>query len=378
MLRRLLLLLVLLVASGCDHWIEKLEPQETGFARHVFDLLQHRDFATIEGMAGPNLRGGDFSAQLAGMAALIPAETPIASDATSINVSTANGYTKSSVTMVYQFSTGWLELSIASEGRDDARTLTWISLQPTAARGTVDGFVPFLTFIPLVVMVLALIGIIIYRRRAAKRERLETTPEEQQRRQHWSIALGDIGGRTSWFDRVVGIRRITLITTLSADECHRRLSASVASEAVFRLKEPPHSEVQGWVRPSRFRITRKRSMFLSERYPLFLYGDLVADRTGTRVPCRLGPQRLVLGLAAGFLLVVWTMPLAFDVSHGGFTLVSLLGPLMMTGFMALGFSLSSRTTLKAGPHLLDFVAQTLDAAEAPAARSGSTQPVVRR
>src|SRR5581483_3578620 len=126
------------------------------------------------------------------------------------------------------------------------------------------------------------------------------------------------GRRISWLERLLGIRRVTLISALSPEECRKRLSGSVGSEAFFRFREPPRSEVQGRVGPSRFRIYRKRSMLLSERYPLFLYGALSPDRAGTRVECWLGPQRLVLGLAAVFVLFIWMVIPIFAISHGGF------------------------------------------------------------
>jgi len=93
MLKRLLLLVVLLVASGCDDWVEKLAPSETAFARHCFSLLQRRDFAAIETLAAPSLRSDNFRAHLSDMAALIPPGDPISSQAVSVNISTTNGYT---------------------------------------------------------------------------------------------------------------------------------------------------------------------------------------------------------------------------------------------------------------------------------------------
>ncbi len=103
MLKRLLLLIAVLVTSGCDGWVEKLAPETTGFARHCFSLLQRRDFAAIEAIAAPDLRTAGFEAHLGEMAALIPVEAPISSYAVNVNVSTTNGYTTSTVGMVYVF-----------------------------------------------------------------------------------------------------------------------------------------------------------------------------------------------------------------------------------------------------------------------------------
>jgi hypothetical protein len=111
MVQRLLLLVVVLVASGCDHWVEKLASTETAFARHCFDLLQHRDYAALDALAAPQLRAADFEAHLSEMAALIPAEEPISSDAAHLNVSTSNGYTIATVGMIYFQAAGWNSIS---------------------------------------------------------------------------------------------------------------------------------------------------------------------------------------------------------------------------------------------------------------------------
>src|SRR5690349_17632047 len=109
MLKRIVLLfLAIIVLSGCDHWVEKLAPESTGFARHCFELLQQRDFAALEALASPGLRDSGLAAQLTTLAGQIPAEAPIASEATSVNVATTNGYTVTRVTMAYQFQSGWL------------------------------------------------------------------------------------------------------------------------------------------------------------------------------------------------------------------------------------------------------------------------------
>jgi hypothetical protein len=380
MLKRVVLLIVLVVASGCDHWIEKLEPQETGFARHVFDLLQHRDFAALEDIAGPGLRSDDFPAQLSEMAAMIPAEATISSDATSVNVSTTNGYTKSSVNMVYQFPSGWLQFDIASEGSEGARTLTWISLQPTAAQASV-GFLPLLALIPLVVMVLTLIGTVMYRRRIERREALRTTPDERGRRARWSMSIENAGTREPWLYRLIGIRRVALNSALGVEECRRRLKASIDRELIlFQLSEPERNEFQGQVRTSRFRIFRKRSVIFSSKYQAFLYGRFVSDVSSTGIRCWIGPQRLVLGLAAAFLLFAWVMFNVVGIVHAiqPFDFVFLLPPIFVTVLMAAGFAMQRKRMLTDGPYLLDFLSQTLEASEAPVVPSGSVERVAPR
>src|ERR1700760_4193040 len=125
MLRRLVLLLLVCVSvSGCGDWVSKLEPEETGFARHCFDLLQHRDFEAIDALADPELRAADLDARLGDMAALIPSEAFTASQATSVNVSTTNGDTRSTVGMIFQFPSGALQLDISSASSNGVRTLT--------------------------------------------------------------------------------------------------------------------------------------------------------------------------------------------------------------------------------------------------------------
>jgi len=111
--------------------------------------------------------------------------------------------------MEYQFPSGWLKFDIAAEGSGDVLPLTWISLGPTEAP-TPMGFLPFLGLIPVVVIVLALVGAVIYRRRVKQRETLQTPPDVQHRRGEWSIALDDAGARMPWLYRLIGIREIDL------------------------------------------------------------------------------------------------------------------------------------------------------------------------
>jgi hypothetical protein len=384
MLKRLLLLLVTLVAvTGCDHWIEKLEPGEIGFARHCFDLLRRQDFLAIEAMADASLRTSDLDAHLRDMAALIPAETPISSEATSVNVSTTNGYTTSTVEMMYRFRTRWLKLDIASEGSNGIRTLTWISLQQTTAPASV-AFAPALAAIPVVVIIAILIGVIVYRRRVEKQNAARTTPEERDRRGSWSIAIAQIGARTFWLYRIAGIRRFVLASALSPEQCRQRLSRSIERESIFfRISEPQRNEFQGRVRDSEFRITRYRSVVFSDRYQTFLYGRLEADAAGTRIDCWLGPQRLVLGSVVVFLLFIWVIFPATMIGQQGFPfqfpfhLTFLLGPVVMTAFMVAMLGFSRKRLLIDGPYLLDFVAQTLEATATTTTRSPSVQRLSR-
>jgi hypothetical protein len=168
MLKRLLLLIVLLVASGCDHWVEKLAPVTTGFARHCFDLLQKRDFAALETLTAPRLRTADLHARLVELAAQVPAAAPISSDAISVNVSTVNGYTTSTAGMIYQFQSGWLEFDITAEGSDDRLALTSIRLQPTVPPVAFDP-TPILFAVPIIIGIgLVVIGVVVYRRRRAR------------------------------------------------------------------------------------------------------------------------------------------------------------------------------------------------------------------
>jgi hypothetical protein len=381
MLRRLLPLLLLLVAlTGCGHWIEKLEPEETGFAQHCFALLQHQDFAALESMTAATLRTPDFEAHLRDMAALIPAEAPISSEATSVNVTTTNGYTTSTVGMVFGFHSGWLKLDIASEVNDGIRTLTWISLQQATAPGPVE-FAPALAAIPVVAMIAILAGLIFYRRRVEKQDAARTTPGERERRHAWSMAVDQGGAQTFWLYRVVGVRRFVLTSALSPEQCRKRLADAIERESIFfRLREPQHNEFEGRVKESGFRITRLRSVIFTDKYKTFLYGRFGTDASGTRIECWLGPQRLVLGLAAVFLFFLWVMFPAFGIVQQGFhlfTLILLVGPAVMTALMGAGFAFSRKRIVADGPYLLDFVAQTLEATEAPAPRSSSVMRVAR-
>jgi hypothetical protein len=382
MLNRLLLLIVLLVASGCDHWMEKLAPATTGFARHCFDLLQKHDFAALEALASPGLRTDDLRDRLAELAAQIPDGTPISSDAATFNVSTNNGYTTATVGMVYQFPSGWLEFDIAAEGRGDDLELTAISLRPGAPPAPAFAFLPLLIAVPAAVTALVLIGRLIYRRRSARREALEMPSEEQARQQMWSAVLEEAGTRTSWFFRLLGIRRVELISRLGPEQCRGRLLASIGGEwTLFSWGKVPHSEYEGAIGHSSFRFTRKRSMFFGNRYPTFLYGRLIADGTGTRIQCRLGPQRLVLALAGVFLFfagVVFPAEAIRQIGPHPSALLALLFPLLITAFMAAGAAAGRRRVVEDGPELLDFLSQTLEATEAPASRLRSIERAVRR
>jgi hypothetical protein len=361
MAKRLLLLIALLVTAGCGDWVSKLAPQETTFARHCFELLQRRDFAAIEALASPELRTADFPAQLSAMAAQIPAEAPISSQATNVNVQTTNGYTISTIGMAYRFPSGWLEFDVSAAG-SDAPALTAIRLQPTTAP-VVLAFAPALIALPLAAGVLVLIGVLIYRRRTKR----EGTP------------LPVESGRPSRsLLRWSGDETIELISPLPQEECIARLRQAVGSEWSLSGGAP----AIGRVGDASFRIRKRLPAAVHNSFQTRLRGTLSPAGTGTHLHCHLGMHPLigifmplwfclVLAFAAGWIVI--------GVERGATGMqfwAGLIIPVFMlvfgVGLIAFGRFLARNER----PFLLDFLRQTVDAQ--PIARQEPAAVVQRR
>jgi len=89
-----------------------------------------------------------------------------------------------------------------------------------------------------------------------------------------------------------------LVSPLAPDECVRRLRANTGG---WRGNKP----IVGLVKDTSFRL-RKRHTRAKETHP-HLSGDLLDEGSGTRVRCRFGMHRVVVGLFViffGYLLVV--------------------------------------------------------------------------
>ncbi len=208
-----------------------------------------------------------------------------------------------------------MAFDIAAEGRDDAPALTWISLRPTEVP-VAAGMAPIMLAFPIIILGLALVGVVVYRRRVERREALQTTPAMHEQRHAWSVLL--VGAATPWLYRFLGIRRIELTAPLSPEECKQRLRDALEGEwALFRWGKP-RSGFQGRVGQSRFRISRKESIFFASRYQTFLYGSLSTDGAATRLRCSLSPQRLLFVLVGVFLLFAWTAFPAVSFGQGWF------------------------------------------------------------
>jgi len=346
MLKRIVLLfLAIIVLSGCDHWVEKLAPESTGFARHCFELLQQRDFAALEALASPGLRDSGLAAQLTTLAGQIPAEAPIASEATSVNVATTNGYTVTRVTMVYQFQSGWLAFDVSAEG-SDTLALTAISLRPTTAP-VVLGFIPVGIAIFVGVAVLVVIGVVIYRRRAVA---TSAAP---------MAAPAPVPGMSrGWF----GQERCELISPISRQECVARLHDAVGSRwSLFDTKP-----AIGRVGESSFSIRKRLRASFHNSLQTYLTGRLKADGAATRLLCRFGMHPFVIGFMAIWfgMLVCFTIAAIVALARGAIAQSNgmiVVGHVMMwifgIGLVAFGRFLARNER----QFLLDFLQQTIDA-----------------
>jgi hypothetical protein len=340
LLKRVFLLFLLVAVSGCDHWVEKLAPESTGFAKHCFDLLQQHDFTALKALASPDLPQSELEAQLADLAAQIPAEAPISSEATSVNVNTTNGYTVSRVTMAYQFQSGWLEFDVSAEG-SDTLAFSAMSLHPTTAPMAIE-YLPALFAVPVVIVAAVLIGIAIHRRRRVRPDAPQVTATGPERM--------PAGGR------------IELLSPLSREVCAARLRDAVDSGWRIFGGKP----AIGRVDESSFRIRKRLGATFHNSFQTYLTGRLESDGSGTRVQCRFGMHPFV----RGFMALWFAMLLAFTAAgimmgaHGsarGFPLVGIIGPAIMAVF-GVGLVFFGRFFARNEQRfLLDFLAQTIEA-----------------
>jgi hypothetical protein len=337
LLKRVFLLFLLVAVSGCDHWVEKLAPESTGFAKHCFDLLQQHDFTALKALASPDLPQSELEAQLADLAAQIPAEAPISSEATSVNVNTTNGYTVSRVTMAYQFQKGWLEFDVSAEG-SDTPAFTAMSLHPTTAP-TAIGYLPVLFAVPVVIVAVVLIGIAIHRRRRGRQ------------------------GASAERERMPAGSNVALLSPLPREDCAERLRDAVDSGWTGFGNKP----AIGRVDETSFRIRKRLPAAVHNSFQSYLTGRMESDGNATRVLCRFGMHPFV----RVFMVVWFVMLFAFGVAgivipgHGNgehtFPIVAATVSIGMAVF-GVGLVYFGRFFARNEQQfLLDFLAQTIEA-----------------
>ena len=341
-MRKCVFLLFLFVAlSGCDHWVEKLAPESTGFAKHCFELLQQHDFAALEALASPGLRESGLRAQLTDLATQIPAEAPISSEATNVNVSTTNGYTVSRVAIAYQFPSGWLELDVSAEG-SDTLALTGLSLRPTTAPMAIE-YIPFVFVIPVVSIAAVLIGIAVNRRRRGRQEPMQ----------------GMAGGLAQIPTR----GEIELLSPLSREACAARLDDAVDTGWTGFGSKP----AIGRVDQTSFRIRKRLPAAVHNSFQSYLTGRMEDSGSATRVRCQFGMHPFVrVFMAIWFAMLFafgagWIVMASHSNGAGGFTVVGAIIPIMMAVF-GVGLVIFGRFFARNEQRfLLDFLAQTIDA-----------------
>jgi len=88
--------------------------------------------------------------------------------------------------------------------------------------------------------------------------------------------------------------KVTLASPLDPGECLARLRTATQSEWRLFGKYP----VVASLGESSFRIRKRRSV----KFQTVLYGNLMDDRSGTRIECRIGVERLAAGIAGAWSL----------------------------------------------------------------------------
>jgi hypothetical protein len=170
--RILCLALVALLCASCD--MQKLmkqltAPQDLALADQCFTLLRQHDFAGLKLKLAPALIKDGVDAQLETMAAQIPAETPRGDSITAVNTSTDNGHRTVSLTMIYQFTRDWVQLTIRSHGDSaDAMKVDFMDVRriaPPAAAGS-SGYTTLVVLVGIALWLVLML--VIYRRYVRK------------------------------------------------------------------------------------------------------------------------------------------------------------------------------------------------------------------
>ena len=159
--------------------------------------------------------------------------------------------------------------------------------------------------------------------------------------------------------------KIRLTSPRDPEDCLQRLREACDSESLFARSR---SDVVARIGERSFRTRKHQSILSRNPFVPMVYGSVAAARAGTRIDCRVGPQRLVIAL---FILWMFLPCVAFVdwfitgvVAHEPVSvLMAIVSPEILMALTSLVFSLFRWAARKDAEFLLDFLAMILDARE---------------
>jgi hypothetical protein len=124
---------------GCDQTalmnilVKKHTPPEAeSTARYYVDLLRQGKFDQIKRDLDPSVVDPNLRDKLAQMAALFPAENPQSVKVVGFDLSNGQGYSKTKITLEYQFPSKWLLVSFATQNTRSMSGIVDFLVIPTA------------------------------------------------------------------------------------------------------------------------------------------------------------------------------------------------------------------------------------------------------
>ena len=115
MTRMAAILLIALLAGACGQraGLEPVaSPDDAEFAKSYFALFQSRDFAAIERVIDPGLRGRQLRPKLEQLAAVFPRETPKNVRVIAAQTSTAGDMRNATLSLEYEFTGAWVVATV--------------------------------------------------------------------------------------------------------------------------------------------------------------------------------------------------------------------------------------------------------------------------
>ncbi len=133
--RCVILLASIALIPGCDSAsiMNRLSnAEDKAAAEHYVDLLRQQKFEELESVMDTGLHGDDIPDKLATMAALIPPQNPLSIKLVGSHTLKGSGFTRSDITLEYQFPQKWLLINVVTTKRDEGTFITGFFVTPTA------------------------------------------------------------------------------------------------------------------------------------------------------------------------------------------------------------------------------------------------------
>jgi hypothetical protein len=120
---------------GCDQAkLMKImtPPEAESSARYYVDLLRQGKFDQIKSDLDPGVVDSNLRDELTQMAALFPAENPESVKVVGVDLSNGQGYSKTEITLEYQFPGKWLLVSFATQNTKNMSGIVKFRVAPSA------------------------------------------------------------------------------------------------------------------------------------------------------------------------------------------------------------------------------------------------------